>query len=106
MSVDLWLKLKGQNGAEVVIHDLNITYNLSPMWRACDWDFHDLEGRTGADIGEGVAHVVQKLKADPDKFRAMNPPNLWGTYEQCLDVFEKLLAAIKDWPDAVVGTWL
>ena len=28
--------------------------------------------------------VLDKMAADPDRWRAMNPPNGWGDYDRCL----------------------
>lgn len=45
---------------------------------------------------------LEALKADPDKFRAFNPENGWGSYDVFVPWVERYLAACEEYPDAEV----
>ena len=82
------------------------TYNLREMWTSAGLPFDEEIG------GKRVAELLPKLEAglaellrDPTKYRAMNPPNGWGTYEGLVEVVESAIEAAKQYPDAIVSTW-
>lgn len=83
------------------------TYNLGPMWRAAGLPFSDesIEGKAIADLLPVLEAGLANLRADPARFRAMNPPNGWGSYEGLCDVVERMIAAGQEHPTAVVRTW-
>lgn len=57
-----------------------------------------LDGMGGV---EGVAYlrvIITGLEADPDRFRAMNPENGWGSYDGLLGVLRDMHDAVPDWP--------
>lgn len=126
MSADLWLELPGQGQEpDVVIptraplesgpgdsndevYHLNVTYNLSPMLKACGWrwDKELLEGARAADIGEPALATLEALKADPEGLRKLNPPNGWGSYDELVEVWAEFVEAIERYPEATVRLWL
>jgi hypothetical protein len=128
MSADWWLMVDEHQDAS-----FNLTYNLGAMLREAGWptrtrreSFWDpaafstdtpdpdavtnwdilKEGRRAADFGEMVGRVVANLEADPERFRALNPPNGWGNYDICLTELRNFLAAIEEHPNAEVEAWL
>jgi hypothetical protein len=61
---------------------------LGPAIGAAWWE--RLDGQRG-DIGAGyLAVIVEALEADPQRFRAMDPPNGWGSYDTLLPVLRKM----------------
>lgn len=42
------------------------------------------------------------MKAEPERFQALNSPNGWGTYKQFVPWLERLLAACERDPDVAV----
>lgn len=105
MSADLWLEEEGYDGE--VFH-LNVTYNLSPIlqdagWR---WDSDTLEGRSAADVGEWAMYTLRNLEAQPEKYRAMNPPNGWGNYDDLVRDWRCFIDAIRKYPETTVRVWL
>lgn len=117
MSADLWLSYEAGGECEdeecqflhsFQVFNINVTYNLSPMLRKCGWkwDRERLDGKKAADIAEAVEATLIKLKADPEKFREMNPPNGWGTYDGLVEQWERFSRAVAHYPDAIVGTSL
>lgn len=88
MSADVWIDKdvcgscgrSGEQGAEV-----NITYNLSAMLKAGGFvGWGSLVGMLAVDAGTHLFGVLDTMAQDPDRFRAMNPPNGWGDYDKCL----------------------
>jgi hypothetical protein len=123
MSADIWLV--HPNGGYIIVDDdigahlramvpmrsaasvdtttFNLTYNLSPMLHAAGMPaWKDFIGMRAGDAGPIWQSVVDVLRADPDKYRAMNPPNGWGTYEGAVEVIAALAAACSRYPNATV----
>lgn len=111
MSLDI--ELKSPRRVRFFWHGL--THNLGAMareaglyeamWRPCEMLRADgLVCLTpcGRDITSALEKGVAALRSDPDKYKAFNPPNGWGTYEGLLECAEKYLVACKKWPDAMV----
>ena len=71
------------------------TYNLSKMFRsAMEWNYKQGEWYP---IDEALKHIIigiNNLYRDPDKYRAMEPENKWGTYEDAIK-------ALTSWRDEI-----
>lgn len=76
----------------------NYTHNTNPMVNdAIDrepgdptwWD--QLDGMTGAQGAAFLTRIITALEADPDRYRAMDPPNGWGSYDSLLPVLRDML---------------
>ena len=88
MSADVWIvrdrcNACGRGGD--TDESLNITYNLTGMLTAAG--FHGWQwciGKTAREVGTHMLAVLDGMNTDPEKWRAMNPPNGWGDYDQCL----------------------
>ena len=87
------------------IYTRNITHNLNTMageagiykhlWRP------DEIGITKADeLIEPLKTGLALLKSDPERFKAFNPKNGWGTYEGLVSFVADYLAACEKDPDA------
>lgn len=69
------------------------------VWTPCALDccplgFTDvLDGRTGSDGLRILAAVVARWDEDPDRFRAMNPPNGWGDFDRLREVFADMIVS-------------
>lgn len=83
------------------------TYNYGPMFRAAtetEHGIYDFDGKTVAEVLPLVEQMYARMAADPAKFRALDPPNRWGTYDEWMPVFvDKILPAFRSAPaDAIV----
>ena len=88
----------------------NITHNLGKMAAAAGiyhflWQPGECEVSVAAQLIEPLQAGLQKLRAAPEQYEAMNPKNGWGNYDGLVDFVEGYLAACKRWPDAKVETW-
>jgi hypothetical protein len=76
------------------------------MWRAAGVPFDDIvNGMLGRDLLERLQSSLLALRRDPERFRAMDPPNKWGSYDGLCDVVQSMIDAIEKYPNAVVTTW-
>ena len=104
MSLDVYLKCQC---CESVLFEANITHNLNRMameagiykhlWRPEELDITTAEGLI-QPLRDGLLLMI----ADPERFRAYNPENGWGTYKQFIPWVQKYLVACEEHPEAVV----
>jgi hypothetical protein len=81
------------------------TADLPVAWfgHRCWWKLlGGMDGPSGAAL---LHRVITQLEADPDKYRAMNPPNGWGSYDGdgahdpgILALLRQMRAAVPEWP--------
>jgi hypothetical protein len=85
----------------------NITHNLSPMAQAAGirdslWCPDEIGITHAGQLIEPLTEGLARLKADPEKFKAHNPPNGWGDYAGLVAFVEAYLGACKEHPYADV----
>ena len=68
----------------------------SGMGRRSWWSL--LDGCNGPEGAALLDRIISGMEADPERFRAMNPPNGWGDYDSLLRVLRSMRAAVPDWP--------
>ncbi len=87
MSWDATLRVPGVPWAT---RDWNYTHNTNPMVNQAledagvevnDTWWRMLDGLTGAQGLELLTTIRDQFDADPDRYRAMNPPNGWGSLD-------------------------
>lgn len=108
MSLDVYLlKRCKECKHEEENYSANITHNLGKMadqamiyetlWRP------DELGITEANqLIEPLTKGLERMKANPEKFKKFNAENGWGTYEQFVPWIEKYLAACIEYPNSIV----
>lgn len=92
-----------------VVYTSDITHNLAGMAREAGL-YHAIWGGQQpagcitmvSSIEPVLVQGLELLKAEPERFKAMNPPNTWGTYEGFVTFVEALLIACRENPDAEV----
>jgi hypothetical protein len=110
MSLDLYLEC---HHCKTTLEDWNYTYNVSPMWfeamKSLNPDHEgkmiEIEELTGAKAVLVVEKGLKALKADPEKYRALDPENGWGSYDEFVEHIPKLIEACEKHPDAVWRAW-
>jgi hypothetical protein len=92
---------------EVTSQNFNLTYNLNPMLAAAGLPpWKSLIDRPARDVAPLFRQAHAELLRLPDQFRAMNPPNGWGAYEDAVAVIGALADTCEAHPDATVRGWL
>lgn len=101
MSLDISLR------ATITIFELNITHNLGDMADAAGiymhlWRPDEIGITTAGQLCAPLRAGLDELRANPDKYRAYNPANGWGTYEGFVESVARYLAACERNPDATI----
>lgn len=86
----------------------DITHNLNKMADAAGiyehlWRPDEIGVDLAAQLIDPLREGLNRLEADPEKFRAYNPANGWGNYEGLVKFVQAYLAACEKYPQAVVG---
>jgi hypothetical protein len=104
-------------GQEPVVSDIrpieqvywrNITHNVGAMAKAAGvyqhlWRPDEIGIVRASQLIEPLQAGLDRLKADPGRFAALNPPNGWGSYGGLIEFIEDYLAACEQHPDARVS---
>ena len=80
----------------------NMTSNVAPMWREAGCDLRDLKGKKGSEAVKPLCDAINRMMADPEKYKAMNPANGWGDYEGCLNYLRGCHDACYANPDEII----
>lgn len=96
-------------GSEII--DQNYTHNTSKMIYTVlreDPEFDQLaeheswykrlDGMSGPEGAAFLHRIIVGLKADPVRFREMNPDNGWGNYDQLVDILTKMRDRVPEAP--------
>lgn len=86
----------------------NITHNLTGMADSARiyehlWRPEEVGITKASQLIEPLEAGLARLEADPEKFRAHNPPNGWGSYEGLCAFVRAYLAACRENPEANVS---
>jgi len=87
MSYDVWYEVEVDGEWVAASEGHNYTSNVSCMWREAGCDLAEFHGRPVTEFAQPLADAIETMKADPERFRAMNPPNGWGDMDSCVDNF-------------------
>jgi len=84
------------------VYSVNYTWNISPMWVEAQV-FNELKagGKRGSEIGAALVTGLARMRADPERYRALNPANGWGSYEGALQTLGEIVQAVQAWPECV-----
>lgn len=80
----------------------NYTSNCGPMWREAGADLDDFDGKPAADCAPVLEAAIANLRANPGKYKAMDPDNGWGSYRTLLPALDELAASFRAHPKAIV----
>lgn len=57
------------------------------------------------EAADSIRPVVDRLKADPSRFRALNPENGWGNYDGALEAMETIVSLSENYAQAGAMVW-
>lgn len=105
MSLDVYL----MKNIRASVYSQNITHNLGPMAKEAGiymelWRPDEMAPplRYARELIAPLKEGLRRLELAPDKFRALNPENGWGTYEGLVKFVKQYIAACEDHPDAEI----
>ena len=91
----------------VAVFEANYTHNATKMadeagiyWHV--WRPYEIGIETAGELVDPLTDAIRLMRAQPDKFKALNPANGWGDYDSFLDWLETYRDACKDNPSAKV----
>jgi hypothetical protein len=89
------------------VFDANITHNLNKMAMAAGiyealWRPDENNLNTAGQLIPLLEDGLAKMKFNPAKFKALNPPNGWGNYDDFITWIEAYLTACRKYPEASV----
>lgn len=92
------------------VFSANLTHNLGKMAEAAGiykhlWRPEEIPIATAGELIAPLKQGLERLRADPAKFRLLEPENKWGTYDDFLPWIERYIAACEANPDATVSAW-
>jgi len=101
MSLDISLK-----EGEIELHSQNITHNLGRMAEELRiytilWGHKPVAN--ASKLIEPLTQAIERMKADPDKYRQFDASNGWGTYDDFLPWLIELRNNCENYPDASVS---
>lgn len=85
----------------------NITHNLNNMAKAVGlydvlWNPEESGITVASQMILPLEEGIKELEASPDKYKAYNPPNGWGSYENFVSFCKSVLQKCWEYPDAVI----
>lgn len=88
----------------------NVTHNLAAMAKeaglyAVLWHPTENSFKTAGDAIMALEQGLRLLKAEPERFKALNPANGWGSYEIFVEFVERVLAACVKNRNAEITVW-
>lgn len=88
----------------------NITHNLNKMAEAVGlykvlWYPGEIGITSASQMIAPLEKGIKELQANPEKYRAFNPPNGWGNYDMFVSFCKSVLNDCRNNPDAVIEVW-
>lgn len=104
MSHNVYLCIDTGGKEPVTVFGSDCTSNVSGMWAdALGYPLAELDGRTAVDAIDDLRRAAWRMANNPDKYRAMNPPNGWGNYEGARDYITEILEACLAHPKTTIA---
>lgn len=105
MSYDVWFEAELGGPSPVRVFDsLNYTSNVSEMWRDAmpPEGLKGFDGKTAAECRQVLVSGIAKMLDSPDRYRAMEPENGWGSFDGQLKFLIGILEHFDRAPHATV----
>jgi hypothetical protein len=92
---------------EAKLYSLNITHNLNNMAKAVGlyevlWRPKEVGITSASQMIAPLEKGLEELVANPDKYKALNPPNGYGSYDDFVSFCRSVLHNCREYPNAVI----
>jgi|AGTN01.1.fsa_nt_gi hypothetical protein len=92
---------------DALLSSVNITHNLHVMAKEVRlyevlWHPERKSITSASQMILPLEKGIEELEANPDKYKAFNPSNGWGSYEDFVDFCKSILQKCREYPDAVI----
>lgn len=92
---------------EAKLYSLNITHNLNNMAKAVGlyevlWRPEEIGITTASQMISFLEKGLEELVANPNKYKALNPSNGFGSYEDFVNFCKSVLHNCYEYPEATI----
>lgn len=92
---------------DALLSSVNITHNLHVMAKEVGlyevlWHPERKNITSASQMIVPLEKGIEELEANPNKYKAFNPPNGWGDYEGFVRFCKTVLQKCREYPDAVI----
>lgn len=102
-SVRLTVKVSSNPHVEAfTVFERNYTSNVFPMMREAGIVWGEYHEMSAAQVAPDLHGCIDTMESYPDTYRALNPENGWGDYEDCLDFLKDVEVACWMYDKATV----
>lgn len=100
MSLDIWVTEK----VETQVISKNITHNVSGMWKEAGIheELYNSDGKKALEIIPALEAGFKLMAEDPERFKAFDASNGWGTYRHALPWLAELISELKNHPNGII----
>lgn len=103
MSLDIWF----ERVQITTVFDANYTHNITEMAELAGiykplWHPEEAGITKASDLIVPIHNALTLMRAEPERFVAINPENGWGSYDTFVPWLEKLLKACLEFADSSV----
>lgn len=89
------------------VYSANITHNLIYMAQEAGiyrelWRPEEIGIKKARELTKPLSQALHELKSNPERFKALNPKNGWGTYEGFVEFLYSLLETCYKYPEAEI----
>jgi hypothetical protein len=97
-------------GGDTELYNGNVTHNLTDMAREAGlyellWHPEEVGIERGEQLVAPLSEGLERLRADPERFKEHNPSNGWGDYDVFVTFVAEYLDACSRHPEANVRVW-
>ena len=71
----------------------------------CLWRPNEHGYETAGDVAPVLSKGIADMEQDPERFKALDAENGWGTYEQWMPILQEMVKVIKRHPKAKIRAW-
>ncbi len=110
MGLHVYLNLPVDTGKDIIqwiAWDGGQTHNCGPMAKEagvyeCLWRPEEIDIENAGQLTPLLRDGVAKMESAPERFKKLNPPNGWGSYETLLSFMKEYLEACEKYPKATI----
>lgn len=103
MSYDIWLVVDtGGDEPTEVGSNWNYTSNMAPAWCEAGADLAAFAGKPAGECVAVLDEAIKQMIAEPEKYKAFNAKNGWGSYDTLLPALQRLFQNFRNHPKAIV----
>lgn len=99
MSLDVYLQITASPFHWNITHNLNHMAEAAGIYKVL-WRPEENEIECARDLISPLSEGLRLLRADPERFKKLNPSNGWGDYDGLVRFVEKYLNACILFPDS------